>query len=113
MTCAGIEIESVEFLEILNAFERNRAEWSFTVESMENDALEQITQRHVVIFGKSLQDLQDALFHPYAGLDAFNKKLRFPHVTNVPRYTTSPAVILTVCEPKARVQPCSDLRAIE
>ncbi len=46
---------------------------------MKNDALQQIAEGHVVVFGKALQDLEEAFFHAHAGLDAFDQQLRIIH----------------------------------
>src|SRR5208337_262064 len=84
---AGIEIEGVELLQLLNALERGRTEGNLAVEGVEHDAFEQIAQGHVVIFGESLEHFEQPLFHADAGLDSFDEELRFVyHGTNVPWY---------------------------
>ena len=73
MAGARVEVETIELLQIANAFERCRAEWSLAVESVEHDPLEQIAQRHIVILGKSLKHLENALLHAHAGLNPFHQ----------------------------------------
>ena len=72
---AGIEIESVEFLQILDTPQALRAERAFTIESVEHDALEEISKRHIVILPERFQHFQDSFFHAHAGLHAFHDEL--------------------------------------
>ncbi len=84
---AGVEIEGVEFFQVVNALERGRTKGSLAVEGVEHDAFEQIAQGHVVIFGEGFEDFEQAFFHADAGLYTFDEKLRFiDHGTNVPWY---------------------------
>ena len=49
--------------------------WSvagLAVESVEDNALEDIAERHVVIFAEGFQDFEDSFFDAYAGLDALD-----------------------------------------
>ena len=77
MTGAGVEVETVELLQFLNAFERGLAEGSLAVEGVQHDALQEITERQIVILGKGLQDFEQAPFHADAGLDPLHEILGF------------------------------------
>ena len=68
----GIEIEVIELLEGANALEGRAAEGAFPVESMEDDAFQQIAKREIVIFGEGFEDFENALFHANAGLNPFD-----------------------------------------
>jgi len=70
---ARVQIESVEPLEVVNAFEGFFAKWNLSIEGMKHNAFEQITQRHVVIFGQGLKHFEKPLFHPDTGLHTFDK----------------------------------------
>ena len=81
MTGTGIEIEIVKTLQLLNTLERGWAERRLPVESVKNDAFQEVAQRHVVILGESLQDFEQAFLHPDAGLNALDKQFGvFRHV---------------------------------
>src|SRR5208282_1417476 len=69
---AGIEIEGVELLQVMNAFERFWLERSLAVEGVQHDAFEQVAQGHVVVLGESLKNFEEAFLHPDASLDAFD-----------------------------------------
>jgi len=73
---ARIQIEIVKTLQLLNSFERSLIEWRLPIESVQNDAFEQVAQRHVVILGEGLKNLEQALFDAHAGLYALNEKFR-------------------------------------
>jgi hypothetical protein len=77
MARAGIQVEAVEFFQILYALEAFRAKGAFPIEGVKHNALEQIAKRHIAILTKGFKDLQDPLFHANAGLHAFNDKLLF------------------------------------
>lgn len=85
MAGAGIEIQAVDLLELTDALQRVRAERSFAVERMQDDPLQKIAERKVVILGQRLQNFQQALLYSNAGLYAFDNELSiFGHVgTNV------------------------------
>src|SRR5215469_4749318 len=72
MAGAGIEVQFVKFLQLANAFERRRAEWSFSVESMQHNAFQNVSQRHVVVLSESLKDFQDAFLDAHASLYPLN-----------------------------------------
>ena len=54
-----------------------------------HDAFQQVAERHVLQFGQTFQDLEQAFFHAYASLHAFHDNGVFGlffHGTNVPMY---------------------------
>src|ERR1035437_4051338 len=75
MAGARVKVQFVKLFQLANAFQRRRAERRLTVKGVQHDALEQVSQRHVVILGKRLQNLEDSLFDAHPGLHAFNQKL--------------------------------------
>src|ERR1700678_867834 len=75
MAGARIEIEFVKPLQLLNSLQRGLVEWRLPIESMQNDALQQIAQRHVVVLSKGLQHFEQALLHAHAGLHSLYQKL--------------------------------------
>src|SRR5580693_4848681 len=75
VTGAGIEVKIVKPLQFLYAFERGCAEWRLAVKGMEHNALQEIAEGHVVVFGKALQNLEKTFLDAYAGLDAFDEQL--------------------------------------
>ena len=77
MARAGIQIEPIEFFQVLDAFEAVRAKGAFAIEGVEHDAFEQIAERHIVILAERFKDLQDPLFHANAGLHALDDELFF------------------------------------
>src|SRR5580704_1630708 len=103
VACAGIEIEPVEFLQILNAPQALRAERAFTIESVEHDTLEEISKRHIVILPERFQHFQDSLLHANAGLHPFDDELLFLchaelsfvwyQCTKLPKVRQGPAVL--------------------
>src|ERR1700746_554130 len=89
VTRARIQIEPIELLQIADLPERRLAEWALAVEGMQNNALQQIAQSQVVIFGKALQYLEQAFLDPHPGLHPLNQQpvISFVyHGTNVPWY---------------------------
>jgi len=91
MAGAGIEVEIVKALQLLNALEGGWAERRLSVESMEHDTFQKIAEGHIVVLGKSFQDFEQAFFHPDAGLDTFYQQfLIIDHVyqcTRISWYT--------------------------
>jgi hypothetical protein len=77
VACAGIQIESIEFFQVLDALEAFRAKGTFAIEGVKHDSLEQIAERHVVILAESFQDFQYPFFHANAGLHALDHELFF------------------------------------
>jgi hypothetical protein len=69
---AGVEVEFIEFLQLADALEGCGAERGFAVEGVENDAFEDVSEGHVVIFSEGFEDFEDALFNADAGLYAFD-----------------------------------------
>src|ERR1700683_112871 len=70
---AGIEVKIVKPLQLLNAFERGCVKRRLAIEGMEDDALQQIAEGHVVVLGKGFQDFEQAFFHAHPGLDALDQ----------------------------------------
>src|ERR1700692_350638 len=71
MARTGVEIKLVDSLEFGNLAQRFRTERQLTVKGVQHDALEQIAECHVLVFGERLEHFQDAALHAHAGLDAF------------------------------------------
>ena len=57
---------------------------------MQHDSLQQIAESHVVVLGKSLQDLEQALLHAHPGLHPLHQQFRLVNhwyqCTTVPRH---------------------------
>ena len=70
VTCGGIKIEVVDLPEFSNQLERIAAECTLAVKGVQDDALEQIAQRHVVIFRQPLHHLQQPFLDADSGLNA-------------------------------------------
>ena len=91
MAIRGLEGHAVERFELLDFLEGLRREGRFAFEGVKDDAFEQIAERHILLFGDGLEDLEHAFFKANAGLDAldfnggwscFSCDMR----TNVPKY---------------------------
>ena len=67
----------IELFEIADALERKAPKGAFALESMKDDAFEEVAEGEVVVLGKGLQNLEDAFFHPDAGLNSFDLQLGF------------------------------------
>src|ERR1700724_2842532 len=63
---------AIKTAELLDVLERLRRERSFAFEGVEHDALQQITQAHVLLLGHRLQHLQHAFLQPHARLNALH-----------------------------------------
>ncbi len=61
MAVQGGEVEVVYPLQLRDALEVLLAEGGFPFECVEHDALEEVTETHVVIFRERFQDFEDAL----------------------------------------------------
>src|ERR1039457_3771466 len=72
---AGVEIEGIELFQLANAFQRGWTEWGLAVESVEHDALEDVSERHVVVLGKGFENFENSLFDAHAGLHALDQEL--------------------------------------
>ena len=72
VACAGVQIETIELLQVLDPAQTGLIKGTLSIKSMEDNTFEQITESHVVVFGKSLKYLQDSLFHPDSRLHAFD-----------------------------------------
>src|SRR5438128_11861165 len=73
MTGAGIEVELVDSFQVGYALPRLGAERMPAIKRVQHDSLQQIAERHVVIFGQSFQDLEQALFKANPGLNSLNQ----------------------------------------
>src|ERR1700728_217797 len=73
---AGVEVEIVKALQLLDAIERGRAERGLPVKGVQDDTFEQVTEGHVVVFGECLEHFEQALLHAHPGLNAFDQQLR-------------------------------------
>jgi hypothetical protein len=45
---------------------------SLAVKSVQNDSLQQVSQRQIVVLGKRFEHFEQALFDPYSGLYALD-----------------------------------------
>src|SRR3981081_2823405 len=72
MTRTGVQLQSVNALEFADLPQGLRGERSLAVKSVQDDALDQVAERHVLVRGERLQHLQDAPLHAHPGLDAFD-----------------------------------------
>ena len=90
MARARIEVKTVELLQLLYALQRCLIEGALAIEGVENDALEEIAEREVVILSESLQYFQQALFNANPGLYPLdNESLVICHVYQCTRVTTA------------------------
>jgi hypothetical protein len=76
----GIEIEVIELFEIADASERRRPKRALSFENMEDDAFEEVAEGEIMVLGEGFQYLEDALFHPDAGLGSFDLQPMLFHV---------------------------------
>ena len=73
VTCARIQIERVELLQFLDSLHAGLIEWSLSIKGMEHDALEEISQGHVVVISKGAQYLQEPLLETHPCLDPYDR----------------------------------------
>lgn len=73
MRVAGVEREAEDALQFLHAGKRFPTERGFALEGVQDHALEEITQGHVVIVGQRLEDLEHSFFEPNASLDPIDQ----------------------------------------
>src|SRR5437868_13486255 len=71
-----VEVEAVDLLQLRDALEGRALEGRLALEGVQHDALEQVAQRHVVVFGEALEDLEEPLLDLHAGLDALDLEAR-------------------------------------
>src|SRR5215813_2044285 len=64
----GVELESVDLPEFRDPPHRLGTERCLALEGVKDDALEQVAEREIVVFGQRLEHLEQTLFHAYAGL---------------------------------------------
>lgn len=72
MARSVVQVQSVYPLEICNAAASLLAKRMLPIEGMKHDALQQITERHIMVFGQALQHLEQTLFQPDASLNSIN-----------------------------------------
>src|SRR5580692_10647156 len=72
MAIGGFECHAVEGFELLDLLQGLRGERGFAFESVEDDALDQVAQGHVLLLGDGFEDLEHAFFEADASLDAFD-----------------------------------------
>src|SRR5579863_1679228 len=70
---ASIQVETIEFLQFLDALQALLAKWTLPIEGVQDDSLQEIAEGQIVIVGEGTQHLQKAFFHADAGLDPFNR----------------------------------------
>src|SRR5881296_1486015 len=75
MTGAGIEIELVDSFQVGYALTRLGAERMPAIKRVQHDSLQQIAERHVVIFGQAFQDLEQTFLKANPGLNSLNQYL--------------------------------------
>ena len=89
MARASVEIQPIKLFQIPNAAQRFFAERTLAVEGVQHDPFQQVSQRQVVVFRKTLQHFEQALFDAHASLHPFHYEAVVHlciHGTNVPRY---------------------------
>ena len=83
-----IQIKVVDSLQLPNPPQRLLLKRAEPVERVQNDALQQVAYREIVIFRESFLYFQQSLLNAHAGLDTFhNPNWRFPfllHLTSQP-----------------------------
>lgn len=87
MAGTRVQLQAIESLELFDLMERPLTKRGLAVKSVQNDPFQQVTQGQIVVRGKPLEHLEQALFHPYAGLHALNQEpaVLYHDGTNVPR----------------------------
>jgi len=85
MARTGIQTEAIELLQFLDALQAVRIERALPLESVQDDAFQQIAERQIAVVGKGPQNLQNPLFHADTGLHALDNVfvIRY-HGMNVP-----------------------------
>src|SRR2546422_4978085 len=73
MTGAGIEIELVDSFQVGYALTRLGAERMLAIKRVQHDSLQQIAERHVVIFSQAFQDLEQTFLKANPGLNSLNQ----------------------------------------
>src|SRR6202044_907317 len=74
---------AVDPLQLRDDLQGGRPERLLSLERVQHDAFQQITEGQVQVFGQALEHLEQAALHPDPGLDALHGR----HVTFVPWYT--------------------------
>ena len=101
MACRGVKVEVIELFEIADALERGRSKRAFSVKSMKDDALKEVTEGEVMVPSERFKYFQDAFFHSDAGLDSLDLQLRFGDELTFHRYLcTRVHKYLSTCRPR-------------
>lgn len=74
MAVGGGEIEVIDGFQLGDGLKRLLAERAFAFEGVQDDALQQVAEGHLVILGKPFQDFHDPLFQAHARLDALDDR---------------------------------------
>src|SRR5215469_15021733 len=72
MTGLDSIIHPVDVFQLSNLTQRFLVKRGMALKSVENNALQQITQRQVMVLGQALEDLDHAFLHPHSNLDPLN-----------------------------------------
>jgi hypothetical protein len=72
VACPGVQIKTIDFFQLLDPAQTGLVKGTLSIESMENNAFEQITESHIVVVGKGPKYLQQSLFQADSRLHAFN-----------------------------------------
>src|ERR1700756_814587 len=75
VTRPRIQVQPVELFQVLDPSQTLAVKRALSVERMQDNALQEIAKRQVVVFGQRLQHFQQPLLHSHAGLHAFHNKL--------------------------------------
>src|SRR5213593_364986 len=81
MAGAGVKLQAVKLLQLLDPSERDLIERALAVEGMKHNSLQQITQGQIVIFGQGFKHLQQPLLDADAGLHSLYREAKvFSHM---------------------------------
>src|ERR1700722_18975029 len=72
MPVRGHEVETVGAPQLGNFLEGQSLEGRFVLQRMQGNSFEQVAERQVEVFRQSLEHLEEPLFQPHAGLNAFD-----------------------------------------
>jgi hypothetical protein len=70
MAVGRAQRQAIDGPELFDLLEGLRGEGGLAFEGVKDDALEEVAQGHVFLFGDGFQDFQQALFEAHAGLHA-------------------------------------------
>src|SRR5712664_2331046 len=75
MTGTRVQVELVNRLELGDLAHGRRRKRRLAFESMQDDAFQQVPERHILVGGECLQYLQDTALNAHTGLDALDHEL--------------------------------------